>query len=744
MSPQPGTHPTNRKGYRPLTVISLAVPFLLLAGALLTGPARLTAAQTGCNITLETYQLNYQTDRQMLLTVTNGSTSAVTITAMGFNWTPPPDRLMEISIPAGVRVYTGNNTPPVIADITDTPIAGGATATIELRFDDPVATFGSALAVGFQTDQGLCFFTFTPGTAAPDAQSDSAQTTPGTPVTIDVAANDSDPDANLDPTTVSIDTAPLNGGAVPGPAAGSVTYTPGPGFEGVDIFVYSICDTGGLCDTAAVTVTVSAINTPPTAADDSASTDEDTAVIIDVLANDSDPEGGLAPSTVSVISPPSSGTATPNGNGTVTYTPAANFNGTDSFTYQVCDTVGACDSALVTIAVNAVNDPPIATPDSATTGHATPVTIAVLDNDTDIDSALNPASVTVTGAPGGGSTAVNTTTGAITYMPSASFSGTDTFTYRVCDVGGLCASAQVSVSVAAPPTPVPPTPVPPTPVPPTPTSIPTTTSVPPSLPIVPGMPTRSVTPTGPASTPAPTDSPPTATPAPPEPAAPPMPQDAPPVASSAGLEVSKVASDEEAAPGGVVIFTTTLRNTGTVTLNEVMLVDALGGDAALTLVTISRGQLSVTAGGIEWLVGSLGPGETVVIEVQALMDAEAQGQVSSCGTASADQIEGITACQYIAIQEGEAGAPDAGKEPAPRPEPGIVGPSAPQPEMPGLDGLQMIGDRCVVIFGATLTCIPAMRWLLLITGLLALGLGLWFPLWRRFREDEDDEEIIIP
>ena len=80
---------------------------------------------------------------------------------------------------------------------------------------------------------------------------------------------------------------------------------------------------------------------------------------VDVVANDTDVEGNLDPASVASASGPANGTVTNNGDGTFTYTPDTDFYGTDSFTYQVCDTGGACDTATVTIEVTPVNDPPV-------------------------------------------------------------------------------------------------------------------------------------------------------------------------------------------------------------------------------------------------------------------------------------------------------------------------------------------------------------------------------------------------
>ncbi|MBI2850849.1 MAG: S8 family serine peptidase, partial [Chloroflexi bacterium] len=104
---------------------------------------------------------------------------------------------------------------------------------------------------------------------------------------------------------------------------------------------------------------------PPVANDDAAMTDEDTAVSIAVLANDSDVDGDLLVTTVNITAGPANGQASVNSaTGSVTYTPAANFYGTDNFTYRVSDTSGLFDTATVTITVFSVNDPPVARDDA--------------------------------------------------------------------------------------------------------------------------------------------------------------------------------------------------------------------------------------------------------------------------------------------------------------------------------------------------------------------------------------------
>jgi cell wall-associated NlpC family hydrolase len=192
----------------------------------------------------------------------------------------------------------------------------------------------------------------------PIANDDTASTNEDTAVTIPVTANDTDADGNLDLASVSITLAPMHGAAFAN-GDGSVSYTPHLNFNGSDSFTYQVCDTESACATALVTITVTPVNDAPVANDDAASTNEDISVTIPVTFNDTDADGNLVPASVSITGVPTNGAAFANGDGTVTYTPQSNFNGSDSFTYQVCDTLGACDIAVVTITVNAVNDAPM-------------------------------------------------------------------------------------------------------------------------------------------------------------------------------------------------------------------------------------------------------------------------------------------------------------------------------------------------------------------------------------------------
>ena len=148
--------------------------------------------------------------------------------------------------------------------------------------------------------------------------------------------NDTDPDGN--PLTAvrwcrARPTAPS-----PSTPNGSFTYTPAADFNGTDTFTYRASDGSAQSNPATVTITVTAVNDAPTAADDTYSTAEDTALTVArpaCSANDSDPDSSTL--TAAVVTGPGHGTLTLNANGAFTYTPAANFNGPDTFTYRASD-----------------------------------------------------------------------------------------------------------------------------------------------------------------------------------------------------------------------------------------------------------------------------------------------------------------------------------------------------------------------------------------------------------------------
>ena len=277
---------------------------------------------------------------------------------------------------------------------------------------------------------------------APVANDDSATADEEQAITINVLANDTDVDS--DTLTVASVSDP-SGGMATINGDGTITFTPDENFNGSDSFTYTISDGNGGTDTATVAVTVGTANDPPLAADDAATTDEDTAVTIDVLANDIDADNDTL--TVTSVSDPAGGTATINGDGTITFTPDENVNGSDSFTYTVNDGNGGIDTATVSITVSAINDAPQANDDSATTDEDTGITIDVLVNDIDADG-NSLAAPDVQQDPASGTLTFNAD-GTITYTPNENFNGTDSFTYVTNDGSAVSNVATVTITVVA-------------------------------------------------------------------------------------------------------------------------------------------------------------------------------------------------------------------------------------------------------------------------------------------------------
>ncbi|WP_372574069.1 Ig-like domain-containing protein, partial [Ruegeria jejuensis] len=291
--------------------------------------------------------------------------------------------------------------------------------------------------------------TVAPTPDAPVAQDDATSGEQDGPIQIDVLANDSDADGDALSIDISGST-PANGQVAV--SNGQIVYTPDPGFVGEDSFTYAASD-GTSSNTATVTVTVYETNAAPVAAPDAATTNEDQAVAIDLLANDSDANGDPLsvtaltsafddPGTVGVVET-EHGSVTL-ANGVATYTPDADFNGVDSFGYTLSDTKEST-AGTVSVTVDAVNDAPDAQDDTATTDPDVAVSIDVLANDSDADG--DALSIDISGsAPANGS--VSLVNGEILYTPDPGYIGSDSFSYAVSD-GTESRTATVSVTVGS-------------------------------------------------------------------------------------------------------------------------------------------------------------------------------------------------------------------------------------------------------------------------------------------------------
>ena len=284
--------------------------------------------------------------------------------------------------------------------------------------------------------------TVTPVNDAPVANPDAIGTPLDTPVTLDIVANDSDPDG--DPLTILGTPTSPDGTVTVGPDGRSVTFTPNAGFVGTTVIDYTVTDPEGLTATSTLTVTVTADDVTPVANPDTATTPEDTPVVIDVLGNDTDPNGD--PLTVTTATAPN-GTVAINPDGTLSYTPDPDYNGPDEITYTVTDPDGNTATSTVAVTVTPVNDAPVANPDAIGTPLDTPVTLDIVANDSDPDG--DPLTILGTPTSPDGTVTVGPDGRSVTFTPNAGFVGTAVVAYTVTDPTGATASSTLSVVVTS-------------------------------------------------------------------------------------------------------------------------------------------------------------------------------------------------------------------------------------------------------------------------------------------------------
>jgi lipopolysaccharide export system protein LptA len=281
-----------------------------------------------------------------------------------------------------------------------------------------------------------------PSNRAPTALADTATTTYGTQVTIQVLSNDTDPDNDL---LTLIDSTNGTNGTVSF-SDSAITYKPNAGFSGEDSFSYTITDGHGHTAIGQVKVTVGAApNRAPTAVTDTVTTNYGTAITINALSNDTDPENDTL--TVTGNTQASNGMVTRSGN-TFTYTPRSGFSGADSFSYTISDGKGNAATGLVNVTVGAApNRAPTAVTDTVTTNYSTAITINALSNDTDPEN----DTLTVTGNTQASNGTVTRSGNTFTYTPRSGFSGADSFSYTISDGKGNSATGTVNITVGAAP-----------------------------------------------------------------------------------------------------------------------------------------------------------------------------------------------------------------------------------------------------------------------------------------------------
>jgi gliding motility-associated-like protein len=280
-------------------------------------------------------------------------------------------------------------------------------------------------------DTAQLVITINPVNDAPKVPSDTIRRTTNEdqPIVICVAATDAEKN-RIDISSVSA----LNKGTASSTSGidSCFTFTPTPNINGLDTISVIINDGQGGFDTLYVIINILPINDPPIAVDDTKTVNEDGFTTGTISNNDTDPENDLL--FFSVLDFTDKGTIVLNPNGTYTYTTNANVTGTDTLIYLVCDngSPSKCDTGMLVITINPVNDPPVAINDARTINEDQVATGTVANNDTDPENnALTFSVVTNTSK---GNIQLNAN-GTYTYTPNLNANGTDTLTYKVCDNG---------------------------------------------------------------------------------------------------------------------------------------------------------------------------------------------------------------------------------------------------------------------------------------------------------------------
>jgi hypothetical protein len=270
----------------------------------------------------------------------------------------------------------------------------------------------------------------------PSAGDDEAVTSEGMVIDIAVLANDLDPDG--DTLRIESVTLPTNGWVLVN-GDHTLRYQPNVGFTGTDGFAYTVSDGHGGTDTATVSVRVQDVPDDPVAENQALETDEDTALAITLVASDAD--GDLL--TYRIERPPLHGSlgGTPPD---LTYTPHADYHGSDGFVFTAEDGEGGSDRGTISIRIHPLGDAPSAGDDEAATSEGMVVDIAVLANDRDPDG--DTLKVESVAPPAHGWVLVNGDH-TLRYQPNVGFTGVDGFAYTVADSHGGTDTATVSVRV---------------------------------------------------------------------------------------------------------------------------------------------------------------------------------------------------------------------------------------------------------------------------------------------------------
>ncbi|WP_283631786.1 Ig-like domain-containing protein [Mycolicibacterium poriferae] len=359
---------------------------------------------------------------ELTYTATDPTNGSVTIDAEAGTFTYTPANRPEAGEPDGADAFTVTATDP-----------DGLSASTTI--DVPVTALPD------------------PDNTAPVANADTYSLDEDTPLVIagpGVLANDTDADG--DPLTAVLGTGPAHGTFALNPD-GSFSYTPNDGYSGTDTFTYAADDGEETSALTTVTLTVNPVDDPADLGNDTATVGEgSTDNVINVLANDSDPDGEL---TVTAVGAAANGTTSITGDGlSVVYTPDPDYIGEDTFTYTVTDPAGGTGTATVTVTVaGLVNQPPVAGPPGEQSIYLETGTVTGTLGITDPEGAF--LNYTIASGPSLGSVEIDFL-GNYTYTPDpenrpafGEEDGTDSFTVIAADPTGASAQTTITVPVVA-------------------------------------------------------------------------------------------------------------------------------------------------------------------------------------------------------------------------------------------------------------------------------------------------------
>ncbi|ESA34636.1 outer membrane adhesin-like protein [Leptolyngbya sp. Heron Island J] len=394
----------NNDGTAPLTIQALAITGEQASDFAIANTCAETtlAPDTSCTVEL-TFSPSATGERRATLTIENNASAvAVALNGIGTRRPTPPkaeDDSITTQADTPVTIDVLSNDDPVDGELTIVNVTAPQAGQVVVNADNTLTyrPDGEANLDRFtyqvrngqnRTAQATVTVTIEPvkpdPVPAPTASADRAETEAGQPVTIPVLNNDSGEAL----TVASFDSPSQFGGTVVQNNDGTLTYRPAADFSGVDRFGYTVRDRNGtVSDPANVEVLVNAAP-PPMPQDDQVTTDQDIPVTISVLANDQG--DGLRIADVQTQTA-AGGVVQDNGNQALVYTPPAGFFGEDRFSYTVRDRNGlTSERAIVTVQVNRINQPPVATDDYdeydvSAYSEPTEVSLDVLTNDRDPD-----------------------------------------------------------------------------------------------------------------------------------------------------------------------------------------------------------------------------------------------------------------------------------------------------------------------------------------------------------------------